>query len=77
MNSLNRWCQMASLVCCLVLGIEGFLFGHDVVTQARLMEGRPVLVDGSRRALGQETCRSVITPASARTSGLGRRESLD
>jgi len=77
MNSLNRWCQMASLVCCLILGIEGILFGHDLAAQARLIEARPVMVDGPRPASNPQASRLVTNPSVARPFGLGLRESLD
>ncbi len=37
MNPLNRFCQIASLLCCMALGAEGFLFVHTLSTQARSM----------------------------------------
>ncbi len=46
---------MASLVCCLVLGIEGFLFGHDIVTQVRLINSQPSLAVKQRPFLNQQT----------------------
>ena len=44
MNSLNDWCRMASLVCCLLLGLEGYWFGHGIMVQARSMGAGSVAV---------------------------------
>jgi len=44
MNSLNDWCRMASLVCCLLLGFEGYWFGHGIMVQARSMGAGSVAV---------------------------------
>jgi len=37
MNSLDRWSRRLSLVCGLVLGIEGLMFTHNAMVQARLL----------------------------------------
>jgi len=58
MNSLNSFCQMASLTCCLILGIEGFLFGHNIVTNVRLIEPPQTVVEKQRPVVNQETARS-------------------
>jgi hypothetical protein len=38
MNSMNRFCQVASLICLLILVIEGNLFVHNIASQARAIE---------------------------------------
>jgi len=58
MNSLNDWCRMASLVCCLILGIEGFTFVHDLATQARSIAPGTVAVEKPHHALGQEIAKN-------------------
>jgi hypothetical protein len=37
MNTLDRWSRRLSLVCGLVLGLEGLMFAHNAVVQARLL----------------------------------------
>jgi len=56
MNSLNDWCRAASLLGCLALSLEGFLFAHDVATQMRALQPQPVAVDQPQPALNQATC---------------------
>ena len=51
MNSFDRCCKIASLVCCLVLGLEALMFGHDVCVQTRSLEGQLVTVRQSPTVL--------------------------
>jgi len=68
MNSLNDWCRMASLVCCLLLGIEGVSFVHDIATQARTIKSEAAGIEMTTSVPSQETHRSEVAPASAKVA---------
>ncbi len=40
MHPLEKWSQIGALTLLLLLGIEGFLFEHNVAAQARLIGAR-------------------------------------
>jgi hypothetical protein len=59
MNSLDRWCRRLSLVCCLVLGLEGLMFTHNAVVQTRLI-GPAVAVKIDKPAHGMDATKVAV-----------------